>query len=262
MAEITVRDNFKYDCLVFYTSQMNEKQINDFISVQCEVFKKSPMTRDDFKHKYEDNIYGDSIIVLLYDEEGNPAAARALWRNDVFGGVAYQPCDTAVCSNHRRRGLFVVMTKAALEVSGNALIYNYPNDNSYPQYMKLGWKDYAIQYVKIFTVRSYEKEDKSVIDDDYLNWWIKPRCSDNYGYAKKGNKLYLVRKLNDRGRYFVFGRISENAAKSFNKVKPKLMIFHSNKKSFYNKPDKIGCKIVSLNADKNTMIPNWKTDVL
>lgn len=221
------------------------------------------MTREDFELKFQKNIYGDSIIVIVYDENGNAAAARAFWRNDINGQLAYQPSDTAVCKEHRRQGLFVKMTQSALDfASEDAVIYNYPNGNSYPQYIKFGWKDYAIQYARIFTSYQYKKEDNTTIDSDYLRWWIKPNTNDKYGYVSIWNKRYLVRALNNRGRFIVFGRISKEDCELFKKVHPLLLIYHSTKRAFYSNKNRVGCKIVALNPRENVKIPNWKTDVL
>ncbi len=252
-----------YICETYFSSELSEKQIGDFIIIQCSVFPATPMTRADFQTKFLDNIYGDSIIVLIYDEAGVPAAARALWRNDICGRLAFQPSDTAVRKEHRRQGLFVTMTKAALEmVPDDALIYNFPNGNSYPQYMKLGWKNYKIQFTRFFTPWQYLKEDDTVIEDSYLKWWILPRTDDHYGYVKSFGKYYLVRRLNNAGRYIVFGQLSTDGAALFPRVHPKLLIYHSAKRPFYNRNAKVGCKIVALNATPAEKIPNWKTDVL
>lgn len=252
-----------YTCVTFFTSELSEKHIQDFIYVQNEVFSKTPMSRDDFRLKFQNNVYGDSIICIVYAEDGKPAGARAFWRNDICGRLAYQPSDTAVCKEHRRQGLFVMMTNAALyKASGNAIIYNFPNENSYPQYLKLGWSDYKIQYTRIFSSRKYLREDPSVIDNNYLKWWIMPRTDASYGQVKRMGRYYLVRKLNDKGRYIIFGQISKEASKLFPPVSPKLLVFHSAKKPFYNRSGKVACKIVALNASASELIPNWKTDVL
>lgn len=253
----------EYKCKSYFVSEMTEDEINDFIWVQCQVFTKQPMTRQDFELKFVKDIYGDSIIVVVYDEDGNAAAARAFWRNDIKGHLAYQPSDTAVCKKHRRQGLFVKMTQAALDkVGSEAIIYNYPNGNSYPQYIKFGWKDYAIQYARIFTPHRYSKEDNSIIDSDYLKWWIIPRTNEKYGRVDIFGKSYLVRALNNRGRYIVFGRIHKTDATLFPKVHPLLLVYHSTKRAFYSNKNGVGCRIVALNATDEVKIPGWKTDVL
>ena len=253
----------KYFCETYFVSQLSEEKINDFINVQCQVFTRKPMTREDFELKFQKNIFGDSIIVIVYDENKNAAAARAFWRNDINGHLAYQPSDTAVCKEHRRQGLFVKMTQVALDLAGEeAIIYNYPNGNSYPQYIKLGWKDYAIQYARIFTPRQYEKEDNTIIDSDYLRWWIKANINEKYGYVNFLGKTYLVRSLNSHGRYMVFGRITKEDSKLFDKVHPLLLVYHSTKRAFYSNKKRVGCNIVALNPREDVKIPNWKTDVL
>ncbi len=252
----------EYICKVFFSSELNKKEISDFIFVQQNVFPNSPMSYEDFKIKFLDNVYGDSIIVIIYDSEGNPAAARALWRNDLDGSLAYQPTDTAVCKEHRRQGLFVTMTKAALEkATAKALIYNFPNGNSFPQYLKLGWGIYKLQYTRFFTPKNYIKEDNSIIESKYFSWWMLPKFNDQYRYAKFGNKYFLVKTLG-RCRNMVLGRLNLEDAKKLKPAKFGIFTYQSAEKSFYNDEEKTANVIVSLNVTEKNSIPNWKTDVI
>ena len=247
----------------FLSSEMDKKTIEDFIFVQQSVFSSQPFTYDSFSQKFLKNIYGDSIIIIVYDEENKPIAARAFWRNDINGHLAYQPADTAVCKEHRRKGIFGLMTKAALEaIEPNAVIYNYPNSNSYPQYMKIGWKDYETQYARIFTPWNYRAEKKGIIDSDYLKWWIEPRLNDTYGCFKAFGRSYLVRSLNQHGRYLIFGELHAEDTGRFKRVFPSLVLYHSKSKPFYRRNAKIGCRIVCKTNPDNIRIPDWKTDVL
>lgn len=251
----------EYEIRIMKSSQMSREEINDFIFVQQEVFPKTPMQYEDFKLKFLDNIYGDSFIVIAYDGE-TPAGARAFWRNDINGCVAYQPSDTAVRSIYRKQGLFVKMTLPVLNtIDASAVIYNYPNENSYPQYKKLGWEDFRIQYTRLFSVGAYAKEEPGIIPLNYFNWWTKNRLNEKYGYVKILGRYYLVRRISSNGRYLVFGRMEKECVKELPRVYPCLLVFHSEKCPFYNKNGKIGCKIVYKCNSRPEYIPSWKTDV-
>lgn len=101
-----------------------------------------------FSWKHRDNPMGPSIITLAREpENGTVVAARALWRLDLQRGTAtipaYQPCDTATAPGHRHRGLFTRLTHLAVEEARKraGLLFNFPNAQSKPGYLKLGWQD-------------------------------------------------------------------------------------------------------------------------
>ena len=126
-----------YDCR--WSDDVDEKFIEDFIATENAVFNNN-YTKEQFQKKYIDNIFGKSIVEVVY-LDGAPVAARGLWRNDVNGKKAYQPGDTCVTDACRGKGIFTVMTKKSIEMTDeDDLIYNFPNQNSYPGYMKMGWK--------------------------------------------------------------------------------------------------------------------------
>lgn len=246
---------------ILKSSEMNVQEIDDFIFVQREVFPKANMLYEDFKLKFLDNIYGDSYIVLAYNE-GVVAGARAFWRNDIDGKTAYQPSDTAVRKDFRRQGLFVKMTTPLLELLTNdEIIYNYPNGNSYPQYMKLGWEDYRVQYTRVFTPIAYHMEETLILPSDYFFWWVKPHLNEKYGYTKIMGKYYLVRKLSDHGRYIVFGEIEKECTQTLPRRHPLMMVYQSTHCPVYNRGRKIACNIVYRAKEKPKCIPGWKTDV-
>ena len=119
----------------FWSGSVEDKHIDDFISVQQQVFNNK-YNRLIFERKFLNNIYGKSLIVLAY-HENKCVGARAFWRNDIGNYTAYQPCDTAVLEEYRGLRLFSKMTNVALErIEKDALIYNFPNNNSLPGYLK------------------------------------------------------------------------------------------------------------------------------
>jgi len=119
-----------------WSHDVSEKEINDFIEIMNNVFGYY-MNKSLFEKKYLNNIYGSSILVLAYKED-KCVGARAFWRNDIENIKSFQPCDTAVLKEARGEGIFTKMTLKALEEIGDdVLIYNFPNDNSIPGYLKL-----------------------------------------------------------------------------------------------------------------------------
>ena len=92
---------------------------------------------------YQKNSAGKPVIFIIEDENGNVVgqsaniAVRVKFLEEEI--LAYQSIDSMVDPNHRGRGLF---TKAAQEVlkflqnKQKTLIYHFPNENSFPIYLK------------------------------------------------------------------------------------------------------------------------------
>ncbi len=116
-----------------------------------EVFGTPQPTSASWAWKYRDNYFGPSILVGAGpDNSGGESLAgfRAFWRWRLWwrGGEveAAQPCDTAVASAHRRRGLFAAMNRRALaeaEKMGIRVLFNNPNPEAARGYLKTGWRD-------------------------------------------------------------------------------------------------------------------------
>lgn len=155
----------------YWTNNIDEKAISDFIWIHNNVFK-SNFNECKFNRKYKKNIYGPSIVVLAYINK-RCVGARAFWRNDIGNLKAYQPCDTGVLAPYRGLGIFTKMTFKAIDVVGkNVLIYNFPNNHSYPGYLKMGWELKDIKRYKVYNpLQDYIEIDK--LPDDYLTWLVE-----------------------------------------------------------------------------------------
>lgn len=171
-----------------WTNKITEKEIDDFLKVVNEVFPHYSFDYNRFKVKYLENIYGPSLIVMGYDGE-KCVSLRPMWRNDVNGNKAFQPCDTAVLPEYRGKGLFKKATLISLEILKDSIIYNFPNSNSLPGYLKMGWKILK-KYYLTFSRRDAELPN---IPTDYLIWGLKAQKYNNTSHIrKKGNNYELV----------------------------------------------------------------------
>ena len=99
-----------------------------------------------FDWKYRSNPYVDHVPIFLAETGGEVVGARAFLplalRVEGAEYVAFQPCDTMVDPDHRRRGLFTRMTEAALDRYADEVdcYFNFPNRYSLPGNRKLGWE--------------------------------------------------------------------------------------------------------------------------
>ncbi|MDE6513426.1 MAG: GNAT family N-acetyltransferase [Muribaculaceae bacterium] len=242
-----------------YSLDADDGFISDFIMVENAVFG-GYFTKNLFTHKFQNNIYGDSIIVVVYQADGKPVAARALWRNDIAGKPAYQPGDTCVLKEARGKGIFSDMTrKAVAMLPENAIVYNFPNQNSFPGYIKLGWTEKHQYHMVLLTNKAYSREHPGEIDSRYFDWWIKDHPAIRF--IKRGKSHYAVVPHARKFCFLVIGKISPEDAK---KIKPLhkfgLIFFKSSRRTWYNRAFATGHAVTTC-SDLN-YIPAWKIDAL
>lgn len=256
-------NRYKYVCKK--SSEMNKEEIDNFIKIFNRIFN-SNHDKKWFKWKYVDNIYGNSYIVMVYNNKGEIIAVRGLWRNDINNNIkSFQPVDTGVLKEYRGNGIFSQMTKIVLQNVKNKLIYNFPNSNSFPGYLKLGWRlkcEYNMQMgynlIKILNSGYLEK-----IDDKYLIWRFGNDPTKKYYYIKKKD-IYFLLSYKKYGIFCTLGIFDEKYKKYFKKIIfPIIFYYYSISKSnlsFLNKK----CNLVIKN-DRNKEginIPIFRRDAI
>lgn len=239
------------------TENLEKKYKEDFLYVFNTVFNLS-YDLSWFDWKYTDNIYGASYIVLVYDKE-EPIAIRSFWRNDI-GEKAYQPCDTGVLKDYRGKGIFSQMSRVALEKLDSYFIYNFPNENSLPGNLKLGWKIRNHLYLKTVFSSMNLKKETYMIEDDYLNWRFIDCPTGNYFYCKKGSSYYLLIKR-VKNIYYVLGRFNEEYKDNFKKAKKPILFNYSNEETLMYKLLKNKANLVVYDNGKDVEdLPIFKAD--
>ena len=242
----------------YWTDELSESLICDYSNFHKEVFH-SNFTYKDFMTKFVNNIYGISIHVFVYEND-TLIALRSLWRNDIDNILAYQPCDTVVSPAHRGGGIFKYMTDLALTLAGDALIYNYPNDNSRKLYLRNGWEINRVLYKNLYTKKAFFNNcPDPVIPDEYVRWYFAPMLELK---VRKVDDNYLLLSPRGKGLYVIMGRISKEIYDSglFKKSRFGLLFFRSSVKS----------KIGKLNHPAHIVarggysgfIPFWKVDAI
>ncbi len=105
-------------------------------------------TPEQWNWKHTLNPFGRSIVLVAVDDD-RIAAVRAFmrWRLTTPDGgelSCARAVDTAVHPDYQRQGLFRRLNGAAIEAArddGVDLIFNTPNSQSRPGYLKQGWRD-------------------------------------------------------------------------------------------------------------------------
>lgn len=97
-----------------------------------------------FRWKHLANPFGRSLMwVAESDERLVGFRAFMRWRFSRGGEPvdAVRPVDTATDAEFRRLGIFRALTATALEsIPANVVLFNTPNDQSRPGYVKMGWR--------------------------------------------------------------------------------------------------------------------------
>ncbi len=102
-----------------------------------------------FSWKHDDNPAGASPAWLAVSEDGTLLGYRTFLRWDFVSPSgerhrAVRAVDTATHPDARGRGIFRALTLHALEglaAEGTSFVFNTPNAQSRPGYLKMGWRD-------------------------------------------------------------------------------------------------------------------------
>ena len=256
---VNVKDNITYMCKL--SSELTESEKNSFIDVFNLVFETS-YNLEWFNWKYIDNIYGDSYIVLAYYQD-KIVGIRSFWRNDIQGYLCYQPCDTAVLKEFRGMGIFSKMSLIALEKTKEACIYNYPNQNSLPGNLKLGWEINKYCYLKPVFRKKKLSQDCKLIKDHYLvGKFGKCPINKYYYYEIDGQSYLLYRRKNNI--YYVLGRFSSKFNGYFTQASLPILFNYTTEETIIYKIFKNRATIVSFQRENQDIskidIPMFKAD--
>ncbi|NMM48038.1 GNAT family N-acetyltransferase [Marinigracilibium pacificum] len=106
-----------------------------------------PKSEKYWQWKHVDNPFGESPVLLAFEGEelvGVRAFMRWRWTNGIETIEAIRAVDTATHPDHQGKGIFKKLTLAALDhckEMGINMVYNTPNEQSKPGYIKMGWKE-------------------------------------------------------------------------------------------------------------------------
>lgn len=240
-----------------WSDQINDGLLEDILKIENAVFGGFSIQL--LKRKIESNIYGSSLITIAYQNE-EPIGADIMLRNDILGHVGFESIDTCVSEKCRGKGVFISMTtKEVAEIKKkypNAVIYGFPNGNSFPGYIKMGWtiqcRFIPAPFLSPFI---YNKENPNLIDLEYAKWL---KMSDHkFYYTKIGRKLYLIKK--GTKHFQMVGRLEPAATSLFERDKhPGIIKCFIKRHSFFHNKKYQGSIITYGKTPFD--IPYWKHD--
>lgn len=183
-----------------------------------------PISQKIWRYKHIDNPFGPSVVLLAV-ENGEILGVRAFmqwkWQKKGTEYIAYRAVDTATHPAHRGKGIFKKLTLAAVEEAkerGGQFIFNTPNEQSRPGYIKMGWeivgrimvsvKVSSKSFWKIFTPKKNLVVDIDASDEevDQLceSWNSRLSLSSGFYTPKSAQYLKWRYERNPLQEYSVF----------------------------------------------------------
>ena len=107
----------------------------------------SKKTEEVWNYKHSENPFGNSFVLVAEENNeiiGVRAFMRWQWQKGDKTFDAFRAVDTATHPSHQGKGIFKKLTLKALELGkaeGNHFIFNTPNSQSKPGYIKMGWQE-------------------------------------------------------------------------------------------------------------------------
>jgi hypothetical protein len=161
-----------------------------------------------FRWKHEENPFGKSYG-LLGIWEGRIVALRMFMFWEFYHGVsksiikAVRPVDTVVDFSLRGQGVFKKITLLGLENCSDQfeLIFNTPNENSLPGYLKMGWKQSnLVGNFNLGIINPFKsKLDFDLIESSELpsfmsrhDYWSTKKSSEYLSWRYKNSKYQII----------------------------------------------------------------------
>jgi len=159
----------------------------------------SRKTEEVWRFKHIENPFGKSLV-LVAENRGTIVGVRAFmrwkWKSGSNEYFAFRAVDTATHPDYQGKGIFKQLTLKALEIGeseGSHFVFNTPNQNSKPGYLRMGWKEIG-------------KLDIRIIISNPI-YWRKNRRIDNYSnsFNKETIKNLLIEWNYEMGnKNFIF----------------------------------------------------------
>jgi len=190
-----------------------DKDKTEILALLNSVFsenQRSVSLRDDayWKWKFTDSPFGASTLIVA-EQEGQIIGVNNWWPWEfvVRGQVikALQPCDSVVHRDFRGKGCFKQLRMYGLKFAqdnGVQLLFNYPNQNSLPVYLSLGWHfqkllPWRVKILRPFSIAKgffYSSKSESVVVDSRYTIDVKmldslAKMTSSYDHYLKINRV-------------------------------------------------------------------------
>ncbi len=157
-----------------------------------------PLSESIWNFKHLSNPFGKSLVFVAEENStiiGVRAFMRWKWKLGSKIYNTYRAVDTATHPEHQGKGIFKKLTLKAVEVAkenGDDFIFNTPNDQSRPGYLKMGWE--LVDKLKVALRPAYNSFWK--FGDTTIDYSINLNCSSDKveHLCEEWNREYGSRK--------------------------------------------------------------------
>ena len=165
---------------------------------------KLKKTKEIWDFKHIQNPFGKSPIFIAENEKeviGVRAFMQWQWQLSNTVWTAYRAVDTATSPKHQGKGIFKTLTLKALDCvkqKGDCFIFNTPNDQSRPGYLKMGWKavgkiNVALVPTLFYIFYLFSKNKKC--SNSITNTQLENLCKLHNTYSINNAKLFTPKSV-------------------------------------------------------------------
>jgi predicted N-acetyltransferase YhbS len=162
----------------------------------------SKKTESVWRYKHVDNPFGKSLV-LVATENGKIIGVRAFmrwkWQKGEQLYSAFRAVDTATHPDHQGKGVFKKLTLKALKIGrerGDHFVFNTPNSQSKPGYLKLGWEGIGRLKVQVRPLNLLKFKNDTIefrLSDEITV--VSNLLNSNHDFLKESGKLFTPKDL-------------------------------------------------------------------
>ncbi len=212
--------------------EANKGDIPEIVSVLRASLGESKLPKSEkiwiFKHI--ENPFGSSLV-LIAEEAGKVIGVRAFmkwkWQYGEKEFSTFRAVDTATHPDYQGKGIFKKLTLEAIErgvLNGDDFIFNTPNSQSLPGYLKMGWEKVGKLGVQLIPVNPFywkfgnksspykrsgiiSKNDLEILTDRYNKLKIEtsqlftPKTAEYLYWRYENNPLQQYEVFSDKDIY-------------------------------------------------------------
>ncbi|MFO7735788.1 MAG: GNAT family N-acetyltransferase [bacterium] len=249
-----MKNEYTFSAIDFHCPQITEKSLE----LLSDNFNAGDFSKEWWQWKYLKNPFGEALGFYA-EKDGEIVALRIFipwifyYRNKKF--KAFQAVDTVTATEHRKKGLFRELTLITLKKieKQKAFIFNFPNKNSCPGYLSLGWnlKDVRKWFLTHTSIKAFFTEKKlhsfkmpDFVENkrseslstprsrDFFKWRFEDNPFNDYFTFHNSPKDFLVYKLR-KLKGFTAAVIMTGDSLDYNKLCRDFISFMAEKAIFF-----------------------------
>ncbi|MCC8358736.1 GNAT family N-acetyltransferase [Salinimicrobium sediminilitoris] len=181
----------------------------------------SRKTKDVWKFKHVNNPFGKSLVLIALEGDaviGVRAFMRWKWQRGEKVYSCFRAVDTATHPDHQGKGIFKKLTLEAIKIAkveGGNFIFNTPNDQSLPGYLKMNWKEVGKLKVTISPTSPFLWFKKVNIKYDIIRLAGKEDLNNlcagkNFNISREGTEFFTPKTME-----YLFWRYENNPLQQY-----------------------------------------------